>query len=644
MPPAVSEASTLSISSTRPTHLYLPVEPHQRSQQRPSSWSARFRESFFSRPDSRRKRKFRSRDSGYLRDQAPMSQPKDSKPQTRQFFLLKNQKGKGNLATIGEKSQLEHQDFASDAGTIRKTPQCEITQDADNPLWPAKSWTGRSKRKHTISRDDYLTARGANPRTGVISPSITSHSDDSDIAGSEGLLNNEDNAMDKKWRLKGDQWISLDKDAKTPLPSPSTEKPSDVEDKARSYIRRLQQRGVRHSQVEDRFVVNMPSAREPCPPTMTTQQISEFQKAIDRIYKNGEKFVDPKIPLTPPEPAPNGPSTPPKKLSKDIKYGQGEPDISRPPQMLEQEYFLGGGRAKAMESRKASNPSPPSTIKEGQGQNRLSMIGEKQMENIASTRNRHSRICSSSLLERRIKGGTLLTPTQDPISLLCPKANPQEAASTIITTTANLATHSPKLRSRSTELNPDTNPSLTEERGQPYASAFRPSRSSPGMGFVAVNRPGYTNIAEDDIRTTNTLTDGSTPTLVNQGRNLTLRDICYSRSHATCLYAWPVLPYTVNILVSCFRLILKAYRHFLAASNAFGTTEPCVDVAYSWINYIPLALLTYVIWKALACIITFGLHGCWITKQIIHYGGYTSGLFLLFRWVLRSKYGISFNP
>ncbi|KAA8650637.1 hypothetical protein EYZ11_002822 [Aspergillus tanneri] len=44
---------------------------------------------------------------------------------------------------------------------------------------------------------------------------------------------------------------------------------------------------------EDRFVVNMPSAKEPNPPTMSAHQIAEFQRSIDKVHKEGEAMLDP---------------------------------------------------------------------------------------------------------------------------------------------------------------------------------------------------------------------------------------------------------------------------------------------------------------------------------------------------------------
>ncbi|KAL4939527.1 hypothetical protein BDV06DRAFT_35086 [Aspergillus oleicola] len=44
---------------------------------------------------------------------------------------------------------------------------------------------------------------------------------------------------------------------------------------------------------EDRFVVHMPSAREPNPPTMGVRQIAQYQKSIERVQKEGGSLVDP---------------------------------------------------------------------------------------------------------------------------------------------------------------------------------------------------------------------------------------------------------------------------------------------------------------------------------------------------------------
>lgn len=72
----------------------------------------------------------------------------------------------------------------------------------------------------TVSKEDYLLARGANPRTGIVTPGIRSASssyDEVEVLKSRGLL------PPQKWRQRGDQWISLATDQSTPMESPPPE-------------------------------------------------------------------------------------------------------------------------------------------------------------------------------------------------------------------------------------------------------------------------------------------------------------------------------------------------------------------------------------------------------------------------------------
>lgn len=76
--------------------------------------------------------------------------------------------------------------------------------------------TVRRKIMRTVSEDDYLLARGANPRTGVVTPSV--HSGSSSIDDHE-LFKIREMSQNAKWRLKGDQWVSLGLDQPSPLPT-----------------------------------------------------------------------------------------------------------------------------------------------------------------------------------------------------------------------------------------------------------------------------------------------------------------------------------------------------------------------------------------------------------------------------------------
>ncbi|EZF31618.1 hypothetical protein H109_02473 [Trichophyton interdigitale MR816] len=180
--------------------------------------------------------------------------------------------------------------------------------------------SGPRRTSQTVSRDDFLTVRGANPRTGVISPDLTddSHSDDVDpqIENSGGTMNNQ------KWRLKGDQWISLDASERTPVPTPSSDAGMNSSllissrDQAEAHVAFLSDAGVPLKNLEDRFVVNMPSAREPNPPSMTPRQIADFQQACNRFYRYDNNMIHPSRVPSPRPRTPEGPSTPPRRLSK----------------------------------------------------------------------------------------------------------------------------------------------------------------------------------------------------------------------------------------------------------------------------------------------------------------------------------------
>ncbi|KAK2800153.1 hypothetical protein FQN50_008248 [Emmonsiellopsis sp. PD_5] len=209
------------------------------------------------------------------------------------------------------------QELEADAKFREQRSQRRVSQTNRNE--PRMHEHGSSHQR-TVSRDDHLTARGANPRTGVVSPSLMSGSANSGSRDSQ-----EDTATIQKWRLKGNQWVSLDPNEKTPLPTPEAKETAEPvfsnkhgsQTAPRSPSSPLAKSHL--SELEDRFVVNMPSAKEPSPLTMTTQQIIDFQKAIERVQREGGTMVDPETVPTPRSVTPEGLSTPPTKLRKRLK-------------------------------------------------------------------------------------------------------------------------------------------------------------------------------------------------------------------------------------------------------------------------------------------------------------------------------------
>ena len=102
----------------------------------------------------------------------------------------------------------------------------DLRRDVETDFYERKDHTGTVRRRsmiRNVSRDDYLLARGANPRTGIVTPGFHSANSSFDEAG---ILRARGIAPPAKWRQRGDEWISLDFGQATPAPTPPTGKGS----------------------------------------------------------------------------------------------------------------------------------------------------------------------------------------------------------------------------------------------------------------------------------------------------------------------------------------------------------------------------------------------------------------------------------
>lgn len=196
----------------------------------------------------------------------------------------------------------------------------ERREEARRALEEAEAQTDRGRRMgmRTVSKEDTLVARGANPRTGVVSPSATSES-----AGS-GYMTKGRREESVGWRgrkegggvgrSRSGRWLqdshgwSL---VESPALSPIAQSERTVEERRRS--------SVPVKELQDKFVVNMPSASEPAPLGMSKEQIEEYQRSVERAYRDGggsHALVDPDTLPAPRLMTPEGPSTPPRRLGK----------------------------------------------------------------------------------------------------------------------------------------------------------------------------------------------------------------------------------------------------------------------------------------------------------------------------------------
>ena len=177
-------------------------------------------------------------------------------------------------------------------------------------------WYARRGRMRTVSQDDELTERGANPRTGVVSPYVTSDGSadggDNDYID-KGYTNNplrstNRRTSDGRWQQTGGSWSFVERS----IPSPTRLHPND------SPIRQ-----VSVKKIQDKLLAQMPGADSPEPDNMSTQQIRRYQQSVERAYDlagGSHAMLDPATLPTPRQSSPafgtEGPSTPPNKLHK----------------------------------------------------------------------------------------------------------------------------------------------------------------------------------------------------------------------------------------------------------------------------------------------------------------------------------------
>lgn len=168
---------------------------------------------------------------------------------------------------------------------------------------------GRRGRMFTVSKEDELLSRGANPRTGVVTPW-----EGSEVSGEGGswlsrgrgdtLRPGKSRESSGKWTQEENGW-SLVQDVDS---SP-----------ARSVQGGPMSRNVSIKDVEDKFVVSMPGVDDPDPPSVTAEHIRFYQEGVERAYKEAggsHGLVDPDTIPIPRIETPEGPSTPPSKLQK----------------------------------------------------------------------------------------------------------------------------------------------------------------------------------------------------------------------------------------------------------------------------------------------------------------------------------------
>ena len=127
----------------------------------------------------------------------------------------------------------------------------------------------------TVGQDDELTQRGANPRTGLVTPVTTGGrlTTGNDYLKAKVRDPKQRHRSHGRWEQDDMSWSFID----SPLPSP-------VAQSANVFCR-----GASIKSLQDHFVVDMPGVDDPEPPQMTMKQIKEYQKSIQKRYGTCEE-------------------------------------------------------------------------------------------------------------------------------------------------------------------------------------------------------------------------------------------------------------------------------------------------------------------------------------------------------------------
>ena len=151
----------------------------------------------------------------------------------------------------------------------------------------------------TNTSNTKLPMRGEKARTGIPSPSEKVRSSSGGLNRTAAVHHRPGQKKEQHSKAKGQ---SAGRKTNEPVLKNSPQKSDNSTDSSNNSQPSMSSHSGPPSSVtewEDRFVVNMPSAKDPNPPTMTAQQINEFQKSIDKVEQEGGTMVDPETSPTP---------------------------------------------------------------------------------------------------------------------------------------------------------------------------------------------------------------------------------------------------------------------------------------------------------------------------------------------------------
>ena len=142
-------------------------------------------------------------------------------------------------------------------------------------------------RVRTVSAEDRILERGANPRTGMVSPFTPAVIGGDDYIGDLVPMAQKRSKAQKRcnsdgrWRQNSSGW-----DMVPPTPGPVLTPP--VEESLETQVNQYDPaRSISIQALQDQLVVKMPGVDDPAPKNMTDAQIRKYQRAVSMMAKAG---------------------------------------------------------------------------------------------------------------------------------------------------------------------------------------------------------------------------------------------------------------------------------------------------------------------------------------------------------------------
>ncbi|KAJ5154755.1 uncharacterized protein N7500_010194 [Penicillium coprophilum] len=170
-------------------------------------------------------------------------------------------------------------------------PRRARSKESDKAESPSSPSSYHRSRLPASTSQHKTISRAGNAPSGIPSPSAVNSSP------AQGPRRNTHTTLsegsESNWRKQGDQWVNMDDTTTTPLKSVITQATTDSSPPSHPSVSPVSAEDSSSTDWEDRFVVNMPTAKDPNPPTMTAQQIAEYQRSIERVHRAGVQMADP---------------------------------------------------------------------------------------------------------------------------------------------------------------------------------------------------------------------------------------------------------------------------------------------------------------------------------------------------------------